>query len=152
MEEFSSPLIFNQLRFGKYPTQEQVDLLKEDGINLIVNLTEEMHIHYFFPLVIKYPIEDTKIPEDLDTFTDLLQLLFDSLKAGKKIFIHCRHGRGRSGTVTSILLILYFELNYDEAISLLNLNYRQGHGYSKNNKSIPTHREQRELIRSYDDN
>jgi|SRR6516165_4534079 protein tyrosine phosphatase len=149
MNEFSSPLIFNQLSFGKYPTQNQVNLLREEGFNMIVNLTEEMSIFYYFPLTIKYPINDTKTPDDLDSFSDLLQLLLDSLENGKKIFIHCRHGRGRSGTVTAILLILYFDLSYEESIQVLNLNYQQGHGYGKVKKSIPSHGIQRELIKSF---
>lgn len=151
MNEFSSPLIFNQLRFGKYPTQDQVNLLIDDEVDIIVNLTEEMSIYYYFPLTIKYPIDDTKTPDDLDTFNSLLQLLISSLEQGKKLFIHCRHGRGRSGMVTAILLIVYFNLNYEEAISLLNVNYRQGHGYMKSNKSIPSHQIQKELVKSFDD-
>jgi ADP-ribosyl-[dinitrogen reductase] hydrolase len=56
---------------------------------------------------VEAPISDYSAPDSgfLAAWPDLKDDLFRRLEAGEKVFLHCRAGLGRSGTITAALLI-----------------------------------------------
>lgn len=144
--DFCSQVIENCLAFGPYPDPESFPQLSE--FDLCLDLTEQIVSTYDFSIKIRYPIEDTKIPIDMNSFNNLMELLVASIHNGKKIYIHCKYGRGRSSMVTILLLVLAFDYTLDEAIETVNRSYKNGHGkYSL--KEVPPHKIQRKFIRKY---
>jgi len=53
--------------------------------------------------VIFYPIDDQGVPEDMDEFKYLIQLLIGRLRRGKQVNISCIGGHGRTGLLLAIL-------------------------------------------------
>lgn len=54
----------------------------------------------------QFLIQDMGVPKDVEEFKKLLNYLKESLEAGKKVFVGCIGGHGRTGTVFSALVKL----------------------------------------------
>jgi len=102
--------VTSQLAVGSAPmSQVQLEALREQGISAILNLCGEfcdLHAierdHGFE--VYYLPIDDEDAP-DLETMEPVLEWLDEALYLGKKVYIHCRHGIGRTGTVLNLYLL-----------------------------------------------
>jgi len=104
--EYCSKIIENIAYFGPAPNQTIADSLIKEGITVVIDLTtaEDRIEPYVFPRKLNYPIQDNKIPEDLNDFTDFINNLVQLINNGEKIYVHCRAGHGRSGMVAVCLL------------------------------------------------
>jgi Fe-S-cluster containining protein len=102
--------VTSQLAVGSAPmSHAQLEALREQGISAILNLCGEfcdLHTiergHGFE--VYYLPIDDEDAP-DLETMEPVLEWLDEALYLGKKVYIHCRHGIGRTGTVLNLYLL-----------------------------------------------
>ena len=112
---------------GARPTMENMEQLKEFGIKAIVTLDDNDEVvaaerKKANELGIKHysiPIDSLKYPRDHQINT-VLQLLMES--KNQPVFLHCKHGRDRTGLVIG-LYRYYFQnwtrkMAYDEMISL----------------------------------
>jgi len=86
-----------------------LDSLRSQGVGAILNLCAEftdLHSieagHGFE--VYHLPIEDEQAP-DLAELEKALDWLDEAIYLGKKVFIHCRHGIGRTGTVLNAYIL-----------------------------------------------
>jgi len=128
----------NRLYFGPFPNQLMIDRLLEEKFNLIVNLTmeneniynenekEEDKLMYRIPKskYIHYPIKDNDIPECPISYCSIISKMKHLYEENKKIYIHCRGGHGRSGMVSSSLLItLKPDKNIKEVIEDINSSH-----------------------------
>lgn len=118
-KETSAMFIENQCLFGAFPTQFQITELEDWGIDLFVNLTNKFE-RIIYPYsskkqVICFPIPDRSIPENVREFCALVVKISEEIKSGKKIYIHCKAGHGRSGTLVSSLLCYMYKLDPDES-------------------------------------
>lgn len=52
-----------------------------------------------------YPIQDVNVPKDMGATRDLVKGLVADLEEGKNVFIHCRGGLGRTGTIAACILV-----------------------------------------------
>lgn len=110
MSQYQLTWITDSLAVGYAPmSYAELDSIKEQGINAIVNLCgefcdlheieEKSGFEVFF-----LPIPDESAP-DMAEMEKGLQWLDEAIYLGKKVLVHCRHGIGRTGTfVTGYLL------------------------------------------------
>ena len=64
-----------------------------------------------------FPIYDLSVASD-ESVMLLVERLRTELAAGRRIFMHCRGGHGRTGTIVSILLGLHHGITAYEALEL----------------------------------
>ncbi len=95
----------------------EIQKLSISGVNMVVSLLEkheevELDIEKENELCqkqnigyINFPIKDRGVPEDVDSFLQLISTIDQSLRNDKKIVIHCRMGIGRTSMVTAGALI-----------------------------------------------
>jgi protein-tyrosine phosphatase len=55
--------------------------------------------------VVEHPIEDFRAPVRGDGFSSLVHEIAEELRAGTNVMLHCAGGIGRTGTVSSCILI-----------------------------------------------
>ena len=102
--------VTDQLAVGHAPmSYEQLDSLKEQGINAILNLCAEFcDLHSIEEgqgfEVYYLPVPDEEAPE-LTELERALAWLDEAIYLGKRVLIHCRHGIGRTGTVLNAYLL-----------------------------------------------
>jgi protein tyrosine/serine phosphatase len=110
VDDFSSITSMEYLRFGKYPTQPQADLLIEAGYTVFVNLTRirgEALPPYSLREdceKIRLAIMDSRVPRDSEAFDTLMCTLAEHIRAKKNVYVHCRGGHGRAGLVIACFL------------------------------------------------
>ncbi len=99
-----------QLATGPAPmSYDHLEYLKAEGIGAIMNLCAEycdlhsIESHKGFE-VYYLPVEDEEAPQ-LKALEDALSWLDEAIYLGKKVYVHCRHGIGRTGTVISAYLL-----------------------------------------------
>lgn len=108
--EFPVYWVSSRLAVGPAPsTQSHFAAIKEQKISCILNLSaelselptleEESGFEVYF-----LPIEDEEAPK-LDELDQALEWLDEQLFLGKRVYIHCRHGIGRTGTVLNAYLL-----------------------------------------------
>lgn len=119
----SSYFVDNLALFGSSPPQEFVDYLEEElGIRYFVDLTHdnERNIDAYTTKYnkIRYPIKDQRIPTNQLEFCKLILRLCDILKAGGKMYVHCKGGHGRSGVVVAAVLGVYHDVGAEEALQM----------------------------------
>ncbi|PTN37191.1 dual specificity protein phosphatase family protein [Desulfonatronum sp. SC1] len=88
---------------------DHLDHLRTEGVDAILNLCAEycdlhdiessqgFEVHYL-------PVEDEETPQ-LQALEEALAWLDEAIYLGKKVYVHCRHGIGRTGTVISAYLL-----------------------------------------------
>ncbi len=102
--------VTEQLATGPAPmSYDHLDALKAEGVDAIMNLCAEycdlhdiessrgFEVHYL-------PIEDEETPQ-LQALESALAWLDEAIYLGKKVYVHCRHGIGRTGTIISAYLL-----------------------------------------------
>lgn len=140
--------VVDGIGFGPYPSPKLADHLISSGFEIFVDLTEIMDTRYDFPMRIHFPIIDREIPRDLKSFDTFINTLIFLYHSGKRLFIHCKHGKGRTSTILIILLARIHNLPIEEIIQRVNNSYRKGHG-AKTARTLPKHAIQARFIREY---
>ena len=107
---YSVTWLTSQLACGSAPmSYDDLDLIKGQGINAIVNLCGEFcdlhEIEKQSGFEVYYlPIPDESAP-DMELMEKALDWLDEALYLQKKVLVHCRHGLGRTGTFVSAYLL-----------------------------------------------
>jgi protein-tyrosine phosphatase len=142
---------------GEYPggdteadTQRRLRELALAGVDCFVNLTRPGELpayHTALPAGAQYfhlPIPDHGLPVDRDFMRQIQSVVGSALDAGRCVYVHCRMGIGRTGTVLGCRLVEE-GLSGEAALDELNRAWQQC-GRSRRWPSIPETREQREYI------
>src|SRR5688500_7520308 len=126
-------VIEDRLLAGKYPggktpkeTEKRVAALLAAGFDTFIDLTEagEMPPYDIYlpgsALYVRKPIPDHGVPPDQELMAQILAVLDDALRRDRLVYVHCRAGIGRTGTVIACHLIEHEGLSPDQALIELN--------------------------------
>ncbi len=131
-------------------TRERLEALLAAGIRCFLDLTEPAEAAAYdgtLPLSIEYqrkPIADHGVPQRREHMIEILDWLRDALRESKPVYLHCRAGIGRTGTVVGCLLAE--EHGGEQALAVLNRLWRQS-ARSSDWESVPETRAQIEYVR-----
>ncbi|HEX6638992.1 MAG TPA: dual specificity protein phosphatase family protein, partial [Steroidobacteraceae bacterium] len=126
-------VIEDRLLAGKYPggktpkeAEARVKALLDAGFDAFLDLTEAGELppyDIYLPGTVQYvrkPITDHGVPADTLIMSQILASLDALLRQGRRIYVHCRAGIGRTGTVIGCHLIEHGGLSPDAALLRLN--------------------------------
>jgi hypothetical protein len=131
-----------RLLAGRYV--EDVDALLAAGVTLFLDLTEENELAPYVDRVspparhVRAPIRDFSVPSR-EAMQRTLDLLDGELAAGGLVYLHCRGGCGRTGTVVGCHLVAR-GMPADEALARVD---------ELSGWSCPETEEQRALVRGW---
>ncbi len=104
-------------RFDATFTRQRLNAFLRLGINSYLDLTHARELPSYEPLLYdqaricgveavyaRFPIRDRGVPS-AKTMTAILDSLDASLEAGRKVYLHCWGGVGRTGTVVGCYLV-----------------------------------------------
>lgn len=108
---------------GAVPFSGDVILLKRMGVEAVLNLCEECYqpVSLYRQLDIDYmrlPVIDFISP-DFETVLKGVSFIEDNVAHNKKVYVHCKAGRGRSATVVLCWLIKTMKLPPENAMDYL---------------------------------
>jgi ADP-ribosyl-[dinitrogen reductase] hydrolase len=139
--------------FGPEQTQAWLSRLLEAGVNSFLDLTQPGEAEPYetaLPVSIDYlrkPIRDHDTPASPAQMTEILGCLRTALREGRRVYLHCRAGIGRTGMVAGCLLVEQ-GLSGDDALTELNRLWRQS-GRSSQWPAVPETPEQIEYVRGW---
>jgi len=137
---------------GEDGLETKLQAMKDAGIEVLVSLLEPDEATWLGlaeegPLAAKvgidflsFPIRDTRVPNDSNTFRAFAASLADRLHAGQRIALHCRGSIGRAPLTAACTLI---HLGWTAHQALEAIEAARG-------CSIPDTREQFRWIRQYE--
>lgn len=134
-------------------TRQRLQRLLDAGINVFIDLTqpgERPDYHGFLPAHVDYlrmPIPDAAVPADFAQMRDIQSRLQSALAVGRRIYVHCRAGIGRTGTVIGCYLTEQ-GLDGEAALSQLNRLWKQS-ARSVSWPSVPQTPEQAQFVRGW---
>jgi ADP-ribosyl-[dinitrogen reductase] hydrolase len=149
-----------QLLAGEHPggstaaaTRVRLRRLLEAGVSCFIDLTDPEELAPYdaeLPLGVDYfrkPIPDHGIPLQPGHMAELLDCLREALRSGRVVYLHCRAGIGRTGTVAGCLLV-ESGLAGDAAVGELNRLWQQS-GRAALWPQVPETPEQTEYVRRW---
>ncbi|CAG9765682.1 unnamed protein product [Ceutorhynchus assimilis] len=100
-------------------TIENLNFLKQEGISRLITLSPEYRpAKTAFPGIqwSYIPIEEFEAPslEDMKTF---IKICLEAKENNEALAIHCRAGRGRTGTMAACYLVHFLDLTPERAIT-----------------------------------
>jgi hypothetical protein len=159
----------DRLLAGEYPgsvseakAREKIRLLIEAGIDSFVDLTEagEMTRPYETELLReeaersgrpvpshrRFGIRDVGVLADDAGYDVIVEHIRSELDAGKRVYVHCWGGRGRTGTVIGCWLIENDGLDYQSTVRRIR-DLRAGTRKATGDQTIPETQEQHDVLR-----
>jgi ADP-ribosylglycohydrolase len=150
-----------RLLAGEYPgaatradTVDRVRLLLAAGVNTFIDLTVDGEIGPYVQLLPgttsppvqyqRWPIKDHGLPHSPRFMAQILDSIAAALAEGRCVYVHCRAGIGRTGTVIGCYLIRN-GLTPEEALSQLQRLWLQC-ARSRSWPTVPETHEQREFV------
>lgn len=117
------PTSSGALYFGPLPKVAVLKHLKSLHIDAIWNLAAELNLMVpyeknYAPEVIFGNVPDYESPKNGDEFLSQLNRVISLLRAGKKVFVHCFGGHGRTGMSLAAIKVIMDKMPADKALSL----------------------------------
>lgn len=143
MTDYKLQWVTDQLAIGHAPMfKESLTYVRDQGVDTIINLCGEycdLHeIERDFGFEVYYlPVRDENAP-DKEAVDRALEWLSDRLGRGFKVLVHCRFGKGRTGTFVTSHLVRE------------GLSVRQAERIMKGHHCLPTNRSQWKFVKNYE--
>jgi ADP-ribosyl-[dinitrogen reductase] hydrolase len=134
-------------------TKDRLKKLLAAGIECFVDLTKPTELPRYdtlLPFYVEYTrkaIKDHGLPASRDQMIEILELVGNSMRAGRPVYVHCRAGIGRTGTVIGCLLVER-GLSGEGALDELNRLWQQSKR-SKTWEFVPETEAQTHYIRDW---
>jgi ADP-ribosyl-[dinitrogen reductase] hydrolase len=134
-------------------TRERLQRLIAAGVECFMDLTEPSELKPYDPelsLSVEYlrkPIRDHAIPAQRGHMVEILDCIQDAVESGRCVYIHCRAGIGRTGTVVGCLLVER-GLPGEAALDELNRLWQQS-DRSQNWGTVPETDAQVDFVRTW---
>jgi protein tyrosine/serine phosphatase len=129
----------NRLLSSATPTSENIKNLVRHGINVIINLRErndpvettlETHLGFQYSIdpygkytTFHLPIHDHKITSDSHIIR-MAMLVIHLIGLNQCVMVHCHAGKGRTGTLISLVLGILYGINKDQAIDMITRHFK----------------------------
>lgn len=144
-----------QLLIGAYPLEFIEEIASE--CDTIVCLMEESDADNFGQYIsimnglagtefIHLPIPDRSVVDDA-TLIQYASKVIRRLRKGKRVYVHCLGGKGRTGTLVGVVLGLFYNLSSTKALQCLRLGFSQRVDKGTRAPRIPQTRAQIQQIR-----
>lgn len=153
-------VIEDRLLAGRYPggknaaeAERRLGTLLDAGFDAFIDLTEPGELPPYDPYLPKHvlytrkPIPDHGTPDELAQMSEILAALDAALDAGRRVYLHCRAGIGRTGTVVACHLIEH-GLEGSAAVERLNELWRVS-GRAETWPEVPETLEQVDFIHDW---
>ncbi len=150
-------VIPDRLLAGRYPggktmqeLERRLGALLDAGFDTFLDLTEPNELPAYEPYLpeqvehFRRPITDHGVPRDAAQMHEILATLDDALRRGRMVYVHCRAGIGRTGTVVACHLI-HRGMRGGEALAELNELWK-GNDRSDTWPEVPETEAQRRYI------
>lgn len=121
------------------PSIQNIQSLVKAGVNIIINLREvldpnetnfETHLGFKYSVdpngqyvTFHLPIHDHSITYD-SHIIKMAILIIHLIGLDKCVMVHCHGGKGRTGTLVSIVLGILYGLNKDQALAMITRHYK----------------------------
>lgn len=131
----------------------QVQQLLDAGIDCFIDLTEPDECATYDELLppqvdhLRKPIPDHRTPKEIAHMREIQQDIAAALLAGRRVYLHCRAGVGRTGMAAGCFLVEQ-GLDGDAALEELNRLWQQS-GRSANWATIPQTPPQADYVRDW---
>jgi hypothetical protein len=142
---------------GEYPggatdqeTRQRLGALLDAGVDCFLDLTRAGELRVYSTLLpddvlyFHLPIQDHGLPVDRGYMRRIQFALGSALGAGRCVYVHCRMGIGRTGTVLGCYLAEQ-GLTGEQALAELNRAWQQS-ARARRWPSVPETAEQREFV------
>jgi ADP-ribosyl-[dinitrogen reductase] hydrolase len=134
-------------------TRERLQRLMDAGVECFIDLTESGEVKPYddeLPFSVEYlrkPIRDHSIPAQRAHMVEILDCLHDAVRSGRCVYVHCRAGIGRTGTVIGCFLV---ERGADGEVALDELNNLwQQSERARSWSAVPETDEQQAFVRKW---
>jgi ADP-ribosylglycohydrolase len=155
-------VIPGQLLAGKYPGGRTLAEANERGLGALLAAGFDTFLDLTMPgelppyvdylpadaLYLRKPIVDHGVPENPAHMADIMAALDEALVAGRRVYVHCRAGIGRTGTVIGCHLVEQGNSG-EQALSKLNSLWLQN-PRSEMWPEVPETEEQRRFVAQWE--
>lgn len=124
-------MIHENLYRGGRPEMSDIDRLAEQNFKLIINFeddakavaAEKKYAEQKGIRFLSFPMNAWETPND-EAVNEILKILVSTKK--EKVFIHCKHGRDRTGLMSALYRVLVQKWNSQDAYSeMIDLGFRK---------------------------
>ena len=134
--------------FGPYPSQDMLDTIKVECIVDLTCSSDQLTPYSYSGKVVKFPIPDGGVPDNMKEFLVLLYEISALLEQGLSIYIHCRGGHGRSGLVAACILCVFRNCSPIQSLEIVTNAHRKRKNIKKKWKKMvcPHQKDQRSWL------
>jgi hypothetical protein len=120
--DWLSCIIDQRIYFGPFPNQIMANRLFNEKFDIILDLTMPKEEPSYFCLAEyhSFPIVDNSFPVCTVSYCKMISFLKMKFASGKKIYIHCRGGHGRSSMTCVSLVCNIFAYDLRRSIEYVN--------------------------------
>jgi protein-tyrosine phosphatase len=115
--------IIDNLYIGNYDSALDQNIIESYKIDVIINCTKKTNRTILQVEYLQIPIDDPPSDSDINyvnsNFIFITDYIYDKIKSGKNVLVHCVMGSQRSAAIVAIYLMRGFNQNYKNTIQYM---------------------------------